>query len=254
MTGGGSGLGAATCRAAQERGAVSVVVLDRDLPAAEAVAAEVNGHALRCDVADEAQLRAAVEQAGPIDVFVSNAGVGGGLEGPFVPDEHWNAAWRVNVLSNVYAARILLPGMLERGRGHLVSTASANALTTNPLYMPYAVTKSAQLSVAEWLAMTYGDRGIGVTCFCPKGMVTPMLLRGAERSAYARDALETAVTPEEAARIMLDAVEADRFMAVTHSFVADEFALKGKDYEAWIAHARGLHRDLATEAGHPPQT
>jgi NAD(P)-dependent dehydrogenase (short-subunit alcohol dehydrogenase family) len=118
--------------------------------------------------------------------------------------------------------------------------------------MSYAVTKAAQLSVAEWLAMTYGDRGIGVTCFCPKGMITPMLLKGAERSAYARDALETAVTPEKAARIMLDAVEADRFMAVTHSFVEEEFRVKATDYESWIARARELHRELASEAGQPP--
>lgn len=255
VTGGGSGLGAATCRSLHARGAADIVVIDLDGAAAEAVAGEVGGHAFIADVGNEAMLASAIETAtarvGPIDIFVSNAGIGR-ADDPFAADEQWQRCWQVNVMSNVYVARILLPGMLERGRGHLVCTASSNALTTNPIDMGYAATKAAQLAVAEWLAMTYGDDGISVTCFCPKGMLTPMLLNAAEHDPYAKSALTGAVTPEEAARIMLDAVEADRFMAITYLPVGEEFRLKAEDYEAWVEHARRLHREYAPTAGRPP--
>jgi NAD(P)-dependent dehydrogenase (short-subunit alcohol dehydrogenase family) len=254
VTGGGGGLGSAICRAARTRGAVGVIVIDVNRDAARAVAAEVGGHAFAADVGDEAQLagviETATEQAGPIDVFVSNAGVGGTRD-PYGDDAAWQRCWRVNVMSNVYAARALLPQMLRRGHGHLVSVASSNALTTNPIDMGYAATKAAQLSVAEWLAMTYGERGIEVTCFCPKGMLTPMLLQAAEHDPYAHSALTGAVTPDEAARILLDAVEAGRFMAVTYPPVVDEFRLKAQDYEAWVASAQRLHREYAPSVGRP---
>jgi NAD(P)-dependent dehydrogenase (short-subunit alcohol dehydrogenase family) len=255
VTGGGGGLGSATCRAARARGAAEIVVIDVNGDAAQAVATEVAGHAFAADVGDEAQLTGVIEaaagQAGPIDVFISNAGVGGTRD-PYGDDAAWQRCWQVNVMSNVYAARALLPQMLRRGRGHLVSVASSNALTTNPIDMGYAATKAAQLSVAEWLAMTYGERGIEVTCFCPKGMLTPMLLEAAEHDPYARSALTGAVTPDEAARIMLDAVESARFMAVTYPPVVDEFRLKAHDYEAWVAGAQRLHREYAPLVGRPP--
>jgi NAD(P)-dependent dehydrogenase (short-subunit alcohol dehydrogenase family) len=256
VTGGGQGLGAEIAREAARRGAAGVGVIDLDEDSARGVAEELGGAAAAGDVGSEESLRAAIaiieSRVGPIDVFVSNAGVTDRASNPFTPDAAWDRAWRIHAMSNVYAARILLPGMIARGGGHLVSTASSNALTTSPIEMAYAVSKHAQLAVAEWLAMTYADDGIAVTCFCPKGMKTPMLLAtAAAGNAYAQNALESAVTPAEAAAICLDAVEADRFMAVTTTKVADEFALKGRDYEAWIAQARRMHAEFAPTAGRP---
>ncbi|MDQ0691383.1 SDR family oxidoreductase [Arthrobacter sp. W4I7] len=256
VTGGGQGLGRAMVEDVLARGARVVAVLDVDGAAARGTAAEMSGTviAVEADVASEESLRAAIDhirsEAGPIDVFISNAGIADIHTSPFTDDAVWERNWRVNAMSNVYAARILLPEMLERGSGHLVATASSNALTSNPLDMAYAVSKHAQLAVAEWLAMTYGEAGIGVTCFCPKGMSTPMLrATAASGDPYAMKALKSAVTPAEAATICLDAVEADRFMAVTYLPVVEEFALKGRDYEAWIASAQAMHRELAPGAG-----
>ena len=231
VTGGASGLGEALVREAGARGAV-VGVVDLDGPAARRLADEVGGVGVTADVGSEDELRGAVEavraQLGEVDVFVSNAGVSDRTTDPFTPDARWDLNWRVNTMPSVYAARILLPRMLERGSGHLVATASSNALTTNPVDLVYAATKHAQLAVMEWLAMTYGRRGIGVTCFCPKGMRTPMLeATAAGGNRYARQALERAVTAEQAARICLD---------------------------AWVQQARELQSTVAPDTGLPPST
>jgi NAD(P)-dependent dehydrogenase (short-subunit alcohol dehydrogenase family) len=255
ITGAGNGLGAAVAREAAARDARAVVLIDRDTEAAAQVAAETGGLAITADVTTEAALRAAVKQieaaAGPIDIFVSNAGVGAASD-PFSSDDEWDREWRLHVLSNLYAARILLPGMLARGAGHLVSTASSNALSINPVSMAYSVTKHGQFALAEWLAATYGSRGIEITCFCPKGMLTPLLAEAARQSAYGRTALVGATTPQEAAEMMLDAVERSTFLATTYPPVLDEFALRGTDHAAWLEHARSLH-DLVPDVGRVPE-
>lgn len=258
VTGGGQGLGRAMVEEAARRGAATVAVIDLDESAAAATAASLpNALAAQADVGSESALRTAIDtvraSAGPIDVFISNAGIGGAALSPFTDDDGWHTAYQVNVMSSVYAARILLPEMLARGSGHLVSTASSNALTTNPIHMAYAVTKHAQLAVAEWLAMTYGGSGIEVTCFCPKGMRTPMLISAAEAGdVYAQSSLRGAVTPAEAAAVCFDAIESSRFMAVTHEAVSAEFARKATDYEAWVRETQILHRDFAPNAGSLP--
>jgi NAD(P)-dependent dehydrogenase (short-subunit alcohol dehydrogenase family) len=254
ITGAGNGLGAAVAREAATRGARAVVVIDRDTDAAEGIATEIGGLAIGADVTSEPAVRAAVTHieaaAGPIDVFVSNAGIGAASD-PFSGDDEWELEWRLHVLSNLYAARALLPGMLARGAGHLVSTASSNALSLNPVSMAYSVTKHGQFALAEWLAATYGSRGIEVTCFCPKGMLTPLLAEAARQSAYGRAALVGATTPLEAAGMLLDAVESGTFLATTYPPVLDEFALRGTDHSAWLEHARSLH-ELVPHVGRPP--
>ena len=254
VTGAARGLGAALAAGAAARGASVVAAIDLDVDQARAVAMRVGGIAVRADVSDEASLRAAIDQVersvGSIDIFVSNAGIGGPTD-IFSLDTTWLRQFSVHVLSNVYAARMLLPGMLGRGSGHLVATASCTALTSSPISAVYTATKHAQLALAEWLAMTYGDRGIEVTCFCPKGMVTPMLVEGAQRSAYARASLTTAVSPGRAAQLLLDGVEAGTFLVTTHDSVLEEFALKVPNYESYIAHLRSLHAELAPEVGIP---
>src|SRR5438874_6842012 len=176
ITGGGNGIGAALCRRFAAEGARRIVSADIDGAAAEKVAMEVGGVAMGVDVADEAQVRELVTKAGDIDLFCSNAGisVAGGVE---VSDADWERIWSVNVKAHLYAARAVLPGMLARGGGYLLHTVSAAGLLTQIGSAPYSVTKHAALALAEWLAITYGDRGIKVSCLCPQGVRTDMLLR-----------------------------------------------------------------------------
>ena len=157
-----------------------VIVVDLDRDSAERVAADVEGIAVEADVTCEADIQRAVatarERAGEVDVMVSNAGVGGPSD-IFTEDAHWLREWNVHVMSNVYAARAVLPSMLERGQGWIVSTASAVGLTNQPGTATYVVTKHAQLALAEHLALQYGGRGIQFSCICPLGMRTGMTAR-----------------------------------------------------------------------------
>ena len=186
VTGGASGIGRALCCRFAAEGARGVVVADCDAEGGARVAAEVDGLAVPTDVAREEHVRKLVERAterfGPIDLFCSNAGVaagpglGDGASGPFAPDEAWRQSWDVNVMAHVYATRALLPSMLERGEGYLLYTASAAGLLTDIIAHAYAVTKHAAVGFAEWLAISYGGRGIQVSCLCPQGVRTPMLM------------------------------------------------------------------------------
>src|SRR5262245_65689140 len=183
VTGGASGIGRALCERFAAEGARRVVVVDRDADGAAAVADALGerGLALSADVSVEAEVAAVVErtedEAGPIDLFASNAGVlgFGGIE---VPDDVWSRVWAVNVQAHVYAARAVIPRMLARGGGYLLSTASAAGLLSQPGDAPYSVTKHATVALAEWLAITYGDAGIKVSCLCPMAVDTAMLRGG----------------------------------------------------------------------------
>src|SRR2546425_9640639 len=182
VTGGASGIGRALARRFAAEGARGVVVADLDASGCESVAAEVKGLAVATDVANEAAVRALVARAeaayGPIDLFCSNAGISlpGGVE---ASDTDWERIWRINVMAHVYAARAVLPSMLERGAGYLLNTASAAGLLNQIGSAPYGVTKHAAVALAEWLAITYGDRGIGVSVLCPQAVRTGMTDAGA---------------------------------------------------------------------------
>src|SRR4051794_274665 len=182
VTGAASGIGRAVALRFADEGARAVVVADLDEAGAEAVAGDVDGLAVPTDVGREEDIRALVARAeeanGPVDLFFSNAGISGPSGGPEILDADWDLLWRVNTMSHVWAARELLPGMLERGEGYLLSTASAAGLIAQLGWMGYTVTKHAAVAVAEWLAMTYGDRGIRVSCLCPQYVRTPMVTDG----------------------------------------------------------------------------
>src|SRR5262245_15416867 len=178
VTGGAHGIGQALCRRFAAEGARAVVVADRDADGAEQVAREIGGMAVRVDVGVEADLVRLVETTitafGPIDLFCSNAGIIA-LGGIDAPDADWQRMWHVNTMAHVWAARAVLPGMLQRGHGYLLHTASAAGLLSQIGSAPYAVTKHAAVAFAEWLAITYGERGIKVSCLCPMGVHTRML-------------------------------------------------------------------------------
>jgi NAD(P)-dependent dehydrogenase (short-subunit alcohol dehydrogenase family) len=183
VTGGASGIGRALVRRFAAEGARGVVVADLDAAGCEKVAAEVGGTAVATDVADPAQVKALVARAeeahGPVDLFCSNAGIAtpGGVE---APDADWERIWKINVMSHVYGARAVLPSMLARGEGYLLNTASAAGLLNQIGSAPYGVTKHAAVGLAEWLAITYGDRGITVSVLCPQAVRTAMTDAGSE--------------------------------------------------------------------------
>lgn len=252
VTGGGSGIGAALARRVADRGA-RVVVADLDGRSAEAVAAEIGSAAVAMggDVSDEKVIRDLIDRArtdfGPVDIYFANAGIGGG-PGLDSTDAQWAAALDVNVLAHVRAARLLVPGWAERGEGYFVSIASAAGLLTQLGSAPYSVSKHAAVGFAEWLSVTYGDKGVRVSCVCPMGVDTALLREGmitpgnAEAGRLAIAAVKTAgavLTPAEVADTVLAGVEDERFLILPHPEVLTMYQQKGADYERWL---RGMRR------------
>jgi NAD(P)-dependent dehydrogenase (short-subunit alcohol dehydrogenase family) len=240
VTGGGSGIGRALCRRFAAEGARAVVVVDRQ-STAQLVADEIHGVALIADVGVEADIvrvvQSVVDECGAIDLFCSNAGIGGGAGGIDLADADWQRTWQVNVMAHLYAARAVLPGMLARGSGYLLQTASAAGLLTQIGSAPYAVTKHAAVAFAEWLAVTYGDRGIKVSCLCPQGVRTPML---EQASAPIRGLLDgSAIEVEAVADAVIDGLADERFLILPHPEVAEYVRRKAADHDRWL---RGMRR------------
>jgi NAD(P)-dependent dehydrogenase (short-subunit alcohol dehydrogenase family) len=257
VTGGGSGIGRALAVRLAAAGA-RVVVADLDGEGAattvEAIGAGAAGTA--ADVADEGDLRRVIalaeERFGPVDLFCANAGIGGG-PGLGDGDEDWARTIDVNVMAHVRAARLLVPAWLERGRGYFVATASAAGLLTQVGAAPYAVTKHAAVAFSEWLSVTYGDRGIGVSCLCPMGVNTAMLQGGLEADdaggrlgALVVEHAGRVLEPEEVAERVVEAIEAERFLVLPHPEVLGFFQRKASDYDRWL---RGMRRLQASVAG-----
>ena len=241
ITGAASGIGAACARAFAARGA-RVAVVDLNAAGAEAVAREIGGLAIACDIGSEAQVNGVVartqRELGPIDVFFSNAAVATGSDPLTTPIDVWNEQWQINVMSHVYAVRAVLPGMLERGSGYLLHTASMAGILTSVGNLPYATTKHAVVGLAEWLAITYHDQGIRVSLLAPLGVRTPML--GPTDSAFARNFAGPIKEPEEVAQMVLDAVQAERFLILTDPIAQKWMQHKTADLERWLQGMRRL--------------
>jgi NAD(P)-dependent dehydrogenase (short-subunit alcohol dehydrogenase family) len=237
VTGAGSGIGAALSRRFAAAGAKAVVVADLNEQPARDVAAEIGADAVRTDVTVEADVQALVSQTidrhGRIDIYCSNAGVGLG-QGPESADSAWQKSWEVHVMGHVYAIRALLPAWLEREEGYFVGTVSAAGLLNQVLSAPYGVTKAAGLSLMEWIAINYGDRGVRVSALCPQGVRTPML--NMSGSTFLDDG---ALEPAQVAEIVVTAIAEEPFLILPHPEVAEYFRRKGDDYERWV---RGMRR------------
>ena len=240
VTGGGSGIGRALCRRFAAEGARAVAVSDLNESLARDVAAEIGGKAYKTDVAVEADLQSLVERVtsslGPIDLFCSNAGIIL-MGGPETPDAEWQRIWNVNVMSHVYAARAVLPGMLARGQGYLLQTASAAGLLTQLGSAPYSVTKHAAVAFAEWLSITHSAAGVKVSCLCPQGVRTDML--DLATGGIAEHLRETALDPEDVAESVIAGLATEQFLILPHAEVAEYFRHKANDYERWL---RGMRR------------
>jgi NAD(P)-dependent dehydrogenase (short-subunit alcohol dehydrogenase family) len=246
VTGGASGIGRALAERAAAAGARAVVVADLDGAAASRVAAELGGVGLALDVTDEAAVAGAIDEitasAGEIDIWCSNAGVGG--RGGLGDDAEWDLTFRVHVLAHVYVSRHLLPRMAQRGRGHLMVTASAAGLLTEMDAAPYTVTKHGAVALAEWLAIQYGDRGVSVSCLCPQGVRTPMTA-GMDRTS-ATLAAGSLLEPSDVADAVIAAWSEGRFLILPHPEVAAFEQRRAADRDRWLAGMRRVRARLAT--------
>ncbi|MGC5346218.1 SDR family oxidoreductase [Streptomyces sp. DT24] len=230
ITGAGRGIGAALARRFATEGAL-VAVNDRHPERAEAVAAEIGGIALPGDATDDVVSLALSALGGRVDIYCANAGLAS-TGGPELPNETWEAAWDVNVMAHVRAARALLPHWLARGRGRFVSVASAAALTTMIGAAPYAVTKHAALAFAEWLSITYRHLGIDVHAVCPRGVQTEM-----RRQADAAGGVmltSAPIGPDAVADALLKGMADGRFLILPHPEVAGLAAARTDDHEKWL--------------------
>lgn len=258
VTGGASGIGKALCERFGAEGAAAVVVADIDDRGAAQVARGLEGsgtraRAIRCDVADERQIAALVQtteaEIGAIGLFCSNAGIAiaGGVE---VADADWERIWAVNVMAHVRAARALVPLMAARGGGYLLTTASAAGLLTNLGSAPYSVTKHAAVALAEWLSITHAADGIRVSCLCPQGVRTPMLLGGLdadEPSAASVLAAGAMIEPEAVADAVVHALAEERFLVLPHPEVAVYERHRAEDRERWLAGMRRLWANVSSQ-------
>jgi NAD(P)-dependent dehydrogenase (short-subunit alcohol dehydrogenase family) len=259
ITGAASGIGRAMALRFAQEGA-RVVVSDLDHAGALAVAEEANergpgaGLGVACDVTEPEEIRFLIDQAnhafGAIDLFCANAGVGGG-GGLEATDDEWDHALAVNVRSHVVAARLLVPPWLERGAGYFLSTASAAGLLTMIGSAPYTVTKHAAVGFAEWLAVTYGDRGIGVSCLCPMGVKTPLMHDGLALPGEAGVGLRIVASsgkvldPADVAEAVVEGLAEERFLILPHPEVHRMLQGKVADVDTWLARMRSVRASAA---------
>ena len=249
VTGGASGIGQAMARRFAAEGARGVVVADLDGDGAERVAEEIGDAALplKCDVTDpghaDALMDAAESAFGPVDLFCANAGVAVGFDMATPAD--WDLAFGVNIRAHIVAAERLLPGWLERGSGYFLATASAAGIASQIGSAPYAVTKHAAVAFAEWLSITYGARGIGVSCLCPMGVNTAMLADGGDQLGIrAVRAAAPVLEPEDVAIAVVDGLKSGQFLILPHPEVLEFLRRKAADYDRWLSGMRRLQASL----------
>jgi NAD(P)-dependent dehydrogenase (short-subunit alcohol dehydrogenase family) len=240
VTGGANGIGAALARRFAAEGAAAVVVVDLDGDGARRVADEIGGVGFAADVGREEDLRRVVAEVesrfGRIDLLCSNAGIlfMGGVESS---NQQWQKIWDVNVMAHVYATRAALPGMIARGRGYLLHTASAAGLLSQIGSATYAVTKHAVVALAEWLSITHGGQGIKVSVLCPQAVRTNMIL-GVDEGGVA--GIDGVLEPTQVADAVIRGLAAETFLILPHPQVAEYLRRKTSDYDRWLAGMRRL--------------
>jgi len=227
VTGGGNGIGKALCEAFNHAGA-------------EAVAASVGGAAFKCDVGQEKNILHVIEETernyGPIALFCSNAGIGGGFDPMSVnaggaSDEPWARSWAIHVMAHVYAARHLIPRMKRRGGGYFLNTISAAGLLSQIGSPAYSTTKHAAVGFAENLAISHRADGIKVSILCPQGVDTSML-RSIPKGPQSGDG---DLSPQQVAEDALKGLEQETFVILPHPQVLGYMRKKTENYDRWIA-------------------
>lgn len=248
VTGAASGIGKALVARFAQEGARGVVCADLNEADARAVAQGVGGLGIRCDVGQEGDMNslvvAALEKYGAVDIFCSNAGIIGkhGLDASL---KEWRRTMDVNFMAHVLAARAVVPVMIKQGGGYIVATASAAGLLMQVDSVTYTVSKHAAVAFAEWLSVNYGERGIRVSCLCPQGVRTPMLLGPTgDRKSFLS---EGSVSAEDVAGKVMEAIAAERFLVLPHPEVADYERRKTTDRDRWLSGMRRLRKQILTD-------
>ncbi len=239
ITGGASGIGRAMAHRFTSEGAKQVVIADLNAEGLGAVADEIGARAIPTNVANEDEvinlIRTAETDYGQIDLVCSNAGIGVG-GGPETANEDWERIWQINVMAHIYASRAALPAMIARGDGYLLNTASAAGLLTQVGSAPYAVTKHAAVSYAEWLSVTYGDRGIKVSVLCPQAVRTAMTAANPDGVA----SIDGMMEPEVLCDAVVETLRTEQFLCLPHPEVLTYIQRKAGDYDRWIKGMRRL--------------
>jgi len=248
VTGGASGIGEAMCRRFAQAGAKGVVVADVNEAGATRVAKGIKGSlACRCDVRKEEDITGLVrfteEKVGPIDLFCSNAGILA-LGGYEASNEEWQRIWEINVLAHIFVARAVIPGMIARGGGGIIVTASAAGLLSQIGSIPYSVTKHAAVGLAESLSITYGDQGIKVFALCPQAVRTAMT----EDTGGGVAAVDGMMEPDQLVDAVLESLEKEEFLILPHPEVKQYMQRKTADYDRWLSGMRRLQARFLTGA------
>ena len=260
VTGAGSGIGKAIVERFHDEGARAIVVVDRDGDGAQKVAASVGARAVALDVTDEEAIAKlvseTVEENGCLDIFVSNAGyvTQGGLE---VENQEIQRMWEVHVMAHIYAARSAVPVMAANGGGYLLNTASAAGLLTQLGSMQYAITKAAAVSLGEFLAITYGEKGIKVSMLCPQAVETNILKNSPDKldqgngtpGAAAGDGV---LQPEELAETVIQCMKEERFLVLPHPEVQTYRERKAADTDRWIVGMQRFQSRLFSQSDVTP--
>ncbi|MCR9273169.1 MULTISPECIES: SDR family NAD(P)-dependent oxidoreductase [Mameliella] len=243
LTGAAQGIGLALARALAAEGA-RLFLTDRAGPDLDRVARDLGAGAFAADLRDPGQIAALVADAqaalGGVDMLISNAGFArGAMEGPCsAPDDQWQDSWDLHVMAHLRAARLVLPGMRERGEGWLVNVASAAGLLSQIGDAPYSASKHAAVSLAQSLAIEHGDEGIRVAVVCPLYVATPLLGYGVGEE----DRPEGVLTPEAVADRVLQGLREQRFLILPHPEAAEFARRRAADMDRWIDGMRQLRR------------
>ena len=247
ITGSANGMGSSLSRAFKDRNVESMILVDLDEINNTKLSNEVGGIPYKADVGSEDDIIKLVEFAkkemGGIDIFCSNAGISGAGGLLNTSNEDWNNIWNVNVMSHIHAAKHTLPIMLEQGSGYFMNTASAAGLLTQLGAAGYSVTKSAAVSFAEWLKITYGERGIGVSCLCPQGVRTPMV-EDAPEIVGSLVSIDGLLEPDVVANEVIECIEKDQFLITPHPEVLEYMKIKASDPDRWINGMQSLTTQL----------
>jgi NAD(P)-dependent dehydrogenase (short-subunit alcohol dehydrogenase family) len=233
VTGAASGIGRAAAKRFAAAGAQAVVLADLDQQKTQIAANECGGLAVACDVSVEGDIQRLVktvrDKYGRIDVFFSNAGILGREGGFELEDALWESMWKIHTMAHVWAARAVVPEMVARGDGYFLTTASAAGLLNIIESAPYGVTKHAAVGFAEWMRITYGRRGVKVSCLCPQAVRTGMV-PGDGGSAGADGILSA----EEVADVIVQAMRDETFLILPHPSVDTYFKAKASNYDRWL--------------------
>lgn len=245
ITGAGRGIGRALAERFAAEGA-RLALNDLDVDACRVVAAELDAVALPGDATSAEGADDLVGQAvaalGGVDLFCANAGIeAGGAD----TDDAWQRSWDVNVMGHVRAFRALAPAWLERGEGRFVATVSAAGLLMMPGAAAYTATKHAALAHAEWLSVTYGDRGITVQVICPLGVRTDMVRLDTPHGAVVLG--PTLIEPAEVADAVMAGLADDRFLILPHPHVRDFYLARATDTDRWLAGMRRVQAAIEAQ-------